>query len=255
MDYAYKFILDNRGIDTEADYPYQAREARCNKNKLKKHVVAIDGYVDVPPKNEEELLRAVAAQPVSVGICGSERTFQFYSKGIFTGPCSTALDHAVLIVGYGTENGKDYWIVKNSWGTHWGMNGYIHILRNGGDSKGICGINMLASYPTKASPNPPPSPGPGPTKCDVFSSCGEGESCCCARSLLGFCLSWRCCGLESAVCCKDHKHCCPHDYPICDIQRNQCLKYSGNYTVARDPRQLRSTNRPESGKWDWFFES
>ncbi|PON90985.1 Cyseine protease [Trema orientale] len=224
MDYAYQFVIDNNGIDTEEDYPYQGRETSCNKAKLKRHVVTIDGYTDVAQSNEKQLLQAVATQPVSVGICGSERAFQLYSKGIFKGPCSTALDHAVLIVGYDSENGVDYWIVKNSWGTQWGMNGYIHIERNNGNSQGICGINLLASYPTKTSPNPPTPPPPGPTKCDLFSRCGEGETCCCAWRFLGICFSWKCCGLNSAVCCKDHLHCCPHDYPICDTQRNQCLK-------------------------------
>lgn len=230
MDYAYQFVIDNHGIDTEEDYPYQGREKSCKKDKLRRRVVTIDGYTDVEPKNEKQLLKAVAAQPVGVGICGSERAFQLYSKGIFTGPCSTSLDHAVLIVGYGSENGVDYWIVKNSWGTRWGMEGYIHMLRNSENSKGLCGINMLASYPTKTSQNPPPPPSPGPTRCDLFTFCAEGETCCCARHLLGICISWKCCELNSAVCCKDHTHCCPHDYPVCDTKRSQCLKRTGNVT-------------------------
>lgn len=156
------------------------------------------------------------------------RRFLFYTRfleqGIFTGPCSTSLDHAVLIVGYGSENGIDYWIVKNSWGNTWGMDGYMYMQRNSGKAEGICGINMLASYPTKTNPNPPPSPSPSPTKCSLLTSCAAGETCCCSWSLLGVCLSWKCCELESAVCCKDHHHCCPHDYPICDTKRNMCLK-------------------------------
>ncbi|KAG6774667.1 hypothetical protein POTOM_022029 [Populus tomentosa] len=147
MDYAFQFVMNNHGIDTEEDYPYRARDGTCNKDRMKRRVVTIDKYVDVPENNEKQLLQAVAVQPVSVGICGSERAFQMYSKGIFTGPCSTTLDHAVLIVGYGSENGVDYWIVKNSWGTGWGMRGYMHMQRNSGNSQGVCGINMLASYP------------------------------------------------------------------------------------------------------------
>ncbi|KAI4336836.1 hypothetical protein L6164_015316 [Bauhinia variegata] len=230
MDYAYQFVIDNNGIDTEEDYPYQGHQSTCNKGKLRRRVVTIDGYIDVPPNNENQLLKAAANQPVSVGICGSDRAFQLYSKGIFTGPCSTSLDHAVLIVGYDSENGVDYWIVKNSWGTGWGMNGYIHMLRNNGDSDGLCGINRLASYPMKTTPNPPsPSP-PSPTRCDLFTYCSEGETCCCARRILGFCISWKCCGLASAVCCKDHHHCCPQDYPVCDTTRGQCLKRTANAT-------------------------
>ncbi|GFY86204.1 xylem bark cysteine peptidase 3 [Actinidia rufa] len=93
---------------------------------LNQHVVTIDGYTDVPPNKEKRLLQAVATQPVSVGICGSERAFQLYSKGIFDGPCSTALDHA------------------------------------------------------------------------------------------------------------DGAHCCPHDYPICDIRRNKCIKKPGNGTMVKE---------------------
>lgn len=134
----------------------------------------------------------------------------------------------MLIVGYGSENGVDFWIVKNAWGTSWGMNGYMHMLRNSGNSQGICGINMLASYPTKTSPNPPVPPSPGPTKCNLFTYCSEGETCCCARRLLGICFSWKCCGLTSAVCCKDKRHCCPQDYPVCDTRRGQCLQVCMN---------------------------
>lgn len=240
MDYVYQFVVKNEGIDTEEDYPYQTAERLCNKNKLKRHIVTIDGYIDVPEKDEKQLLQAVAAQPVSVGICGSERGFQFYSKGIFTGPCSTYLDHAVLIVGYGSENGVDYWIVKNSWGKQWGMDGYMYMQRNSGNPEGICGINLMASYPTKTSPNPPPSPSPGPTKCSLLTSCSEGETCCCSWSLFGVCFSWKCCELNSAVCCKDHRHCCPHDYPVCDTERNMCLKQTGNYTLVKELGKKRS---------------
>ncbi|XP_018821065.1 low-temperature-induced cysteine proteinase [Juglans regia] len=253
MDYAYQFIIDNHGIDTEDDYPYQGRERSCIKEKLKRHVVTIDGYTDVQTNNEKQLLQAVATQPVSVGICGSERAFQLYSKGIFTGPCSTSLDHAVLIVGYGSENGVDYWIVKNSWGTRWGMDGYVHMLRNSGNSQGLCGINMLASYPTKTRPNPPPPPPPGPTRCDIFTYCGEGETCCCARHLLGICISWKCCELNSAVCCKDHLHCCPLDYPICDTKRIQCLKRAGNGT--RMEALERRSSSGKSGSWSSIVEA
>ncbi|XP_024030265.1 zingipain-2 isoform X1 [Morus notabilis] len=256
MDYAYQFVIDNHGIDTEEDYPYQARDKSCRKEKLKRRVVTIDGYTDVAPNNGLQLLQAVVTQPVSVGICGSERAFQLYSKGIFTGPCSTSLDHAVLIVGYDSENGVDYWIVKNSWGKQWGMDGYIHMQRNTGNSQGVCGINMLASYPTKTSPNPPPSPSPGPTRCSFFAQCGEGETCCCSWRFLGLCFSWKCCGLNSAVCCKDKIHCCPQDYPLCDTQRNVCLKSTRNATM--EACEYRGSSFGKSGQWgsiveDWFF--
>ncbi|EPS60205.1 hypothetical protein M569_14597, partial [Genlisea aurea] len=233
MDYAYEFILKNKGIDTEEDYSYKGRDASCSQNKLNKRVVTIDSYVDIPEKNEQMLLEAVASQPVSVGISGGDAPFQFYSQGIFTGPCSTSLDHAVLIVGYDSKNGKDYWIVKNSWGKSWGMDGYMYVQRNTGNQNGICEINMMASYPVKTNPNPSPSPSPpGPTKCSLFSYCSQGETCCCARRFLGLCMRYKCCGAESAVCCEDNVHCCPQDYPICDTAQSVCRKMSGNSTMA-----------------------
>ncbi|MQL90653.1 hypothetical protein Taro_023247, partial [Colocasia esculenta] len=235
MDYAFKWVIENHGIDTEDDYPYQAAEKPCLKNKLSRRVVSIDGYTDVPANNEQLLLQAVAKQPVSVGICGSERQFQLYSKGIFSGPCSTSLDHAVLIVGYGSENGVDYWIVKNSWGQRWGINGYMHMLRNSGDSHGVCGINMMPSFPTKTTPNPPPSPGPSPTKCSLLTYCPAGSTCCCTWTVFGVCLSWSCCELDSAVCCDDHRYCCPHDYPVCDTRKKQCFKAYSTHSQHLGP--------------------
>ncbi|KAM3405184.1 hypothetical protein ACQJBY_007963 [Aegilops geniculata] len=252
MTYAYKFVIKNGGIDTEDDYPFREADGTCNKNKLKKHVVTIDGYKEVPPSKEDLLLQAVAQQPISVGICGSARAFQLYSQGIFDGPCPTSLDHAVLIVGYGSENGKDYWIVKNSWGERWGMKGYMHMHRNTGSSSGICGINMMASFPTKTSPNPPPSPGPGPTKCSVFTSCPEGSTCCCSWRALGFCLSWSCCELDNAVCCSDNRSCCPHDYPICDTARGRCLKGNGNFSSIEGIKRKQAFSKVPS--WNGLLE-
>ncbi|CAI5952536.1 unnamed protein product [Closterium sp. NIES-65] len=85
------------------------------------------------------------------------------AKGIFDGECGTDLDHGVLAVGYGTENGTDYWIVKNSWGPRWGDHGFIRLVRNVEAEEGQCGIAMQASYPIKKGPNPPPGPQPPPT--------------------------------------------------------------------------------------------
>ncbi|KAG8068093.1 hypothetical protein GUJ93_ZPchr0005g14658 [Zizania palustris] len=253
MDYAYNFVIKNGGIDSEDDYPYRQTDGTCNKNKLKRRVVKIDGYTDVPPNNEDLLLQAVAQQPVSVGICGSARAFQLYSKGIFDGPCPTSLDHAVLIVGYGSEGGKDYWIVKNSWGESWGMKGYMYMHRNAGDSKGVCGINEMPSFPTKTSPNPPPSPGPGPTKCSILTYCPEGSTCCCSWRVLGLCLSWSCCDLDNAVCCKDNRYCCPHEYPICDTTSKQCFKgNNGNFSAMEGVSKKQSFSKAPS--WDGLLQ-
>ncbi|KAG8492171.1 hypothetical protein CXB51_009617 [Gossypium anomalum] len=87
-------------------------------------VATISGYQMVPKNDEEALLKAVTNQPVSVAVEGHGRDFQFYNGGVFTGDCGNSLTHAVTIVGYGTsEEGLNYWLIKNSWGQSWGANG------------------------------------------------------------------------------------------------------------------------------------
>ncbi|PHT57030.1 Cysteine proteinase RD21a [Capsicum baccatum] len=149
MDYAFEFIISNGGMDTENHYPYRGVEGRCDPVRKNYKVVSIDGYEDVP-RNERALQKAVAHQPVSVAIEASGRAFQLYSSGVFTGKCGEQVDHGVVVVGYGSEGGKDYWIVRNSWGTKWGENGYVKMERNVKNAHlGKCGIMTEASYPIK----------------------------------------------------------------------------------------------------------
>ncbi|XP_050229864.1 ervatamin-B-like [Mercurialis annua] len=155
MDTAFQFVVKNGGIDTLKDYPYVAKATSCDQAKLKKHAVTIDGYTKIPQNDEQALLRAVANQPVSATVCALSKEFEMYNQGVFSGPCLACNSHAVLIVGYGSENGKDYWIAKNSWSNKWGRDGYIYIQRNTGDPKGLCGINMFASYPVKNTKSNP----------------------------------------------------------------------------------------------------
>jgi C1A family cysteine protease len=92
------------------------------------------------------LKAAVAKQPVSIAIEADQTSFQGYHSGVLnSADCGVALDHAVIIVGYGTDAGQDYWLVRNSWGAVWGEGGYIRIADV--DGNGICGINMQAVYP------------------------------------------------------------------------------------------------------------
>eukprot|EP00850_Spirogloea_muscicola_P010709 SM000064S19731 [mRNA] locus=s64:120221:123078:- [translate_table: standard] len=232
MDFAFEFIIQNGGLDTEKDYPYTAVNGQCDLERENSHVVTIDDFEDVPHNDEASLKKAVAAQPISVAIEADQRQFQFYAGGIFDDECGTQLDHGVLIVGYGVDNATDYWTVKNSWGSAWGDHGYIRLRRNVQDNQGLCGIAMQASYPIKKGPNPPPgpprppTPPPEPEVCDPTHKCDHGTTCCCSVPLGKFCLAWGCCPMESATCCDDHRHCCPVEYPVCNLDAGLCMKGS-----------------------------
>jgi C1A family cysteine protease len=157
MDNAFKYIIKNGGIDTEADYPYTMKDGTCDKAKAAKHVGVITGYTDVPQDNEDQLAAAVAKGPVSVAIEADQQAFQLYKSGVFDAACGTKLDHGVLVVGYTS----DYWIVKNSWGATWGSAGFINMKR-GVSKAGICGIASQPSYPTAGAPGPSPPTPPAP---------------------------------------------------------------------------------------------
>lgn len=147
MDNAFKYIKENNGIDTESSYRYTARNGRCEFKPA--DVGATDtGFVDVKRGSEDALMQAVAEiGPISVAMDASHESFQHYRTGIYKErACSSIkLDHGVLAVGYGSDGGKDYWIVKNSWGTVWGDEGYFKLARN---DKNMCGLATSASYPT-----------------------------------------------------------------------------------------------------------
>jgi len=147
MDQGFDYIRINGGIDTEESYPYTARDGRCQFSK--DNIGATDtGYVDIESGSESALEDALATVgPISVAIDASHSSFQMYFSGIYNErACSSSrLDHGVTAVGYGSNDEGDYWIVKNSWGTVWGMDGYILMSRNKNNQ---CGIATAASYPT-----------------------------------------------------------------------------------------------------------
>lgn len=145
MDGAFKFVINN-GLCGENDYPYTAVDGTC---KSCSSIVKMSSCVDVKPNDQLALKEAVYITPVSIAIEADTKYFQSYASGVLTSEtCGTNLDHGVLIVGYGEENSQKYWLVKNSWGTTWGDQGYIKIGRSeSSNDAGICGIAMQPSYP------------------------------------------------------------------------------------------------------------
>lgn len=153
MDSAFDWISKKGGLCTESDYPYISgtteKSGTCEKTCQLVSKSQIQNHVDVSSSSDTTMMEAIAQQPISVAIEADQRDFQLYKSGVFTGSCGTDLDHGVLVVGYGSLNGEDYYKVKNSWGTSWGENGYILLGRgskyNSGD--GQCGVLLQASYP------------------------------------------------------------------------------------------------------------
>lgn len=148
VDRAYEFIMKT-GIVTGDEYPYVGTkngEASCNKFPSGQK---ISGYKSITQGNEAELKEAICRfGPVAIGVDVTSNHFKFYEKGIYTyTDCSSAkINHAMLVVGYGVEEKtkQPYWIVKNSWGSEWGEEGYVRYSR---DSNNLCGIASQAVYP------------------------------------------------------------------------------------------------------------
>jgi hypothetical protein len=159
MDNAFEWISQN-GICTEEDYPYTSGSGTtgtCVKGCTA--AVTLTGHKDVPAGDEAALKAAVAQQPVSVAIEADKSAFQLYKSGVLdSAACGKQLDHGVLVVGYGTDSGKDYYKVKNSWGATWGEDGYVRMVQG----KNMCGIASQASYPTGVKSSSGPAPGPSP---------------------------------------------------------------------------------------------
>jgi len=144
---AIQAIIDMGGIDTEDDYPYDDYNGgdrhKCRYDEKKKVNLKIKAMVNISEGNETDLAYGIVQSPVSVAIDASQSSFQFYHGGIYYEPyCKTKnedLDHGVLAVGFG----DGYYLVKNSWGPSWGLQGYIYMSRG---KKNNCGIATYATY-------------------------------------------------------------------------------------------------------------
>ncbi len=145
MNLAFRYIIQNHGIDTEQSYPYNASNGFCKFSA--ENVGAKErSYRNIWRGSVRGVIEACSKKgPISVGMDASRSSFHFYKKGVYNDQaCSSMkLDHGVLVVGFGEEKGEEYFLVKNSWGEKWGMNGYFMINRK----DNLCGIATEASYP------------------------------------------------------------------------------------------------------------
>jgi len=132
---SFTYVIKNGGLDTEASYPYRGEAGRCkfSQQNVGAKITSFQQIAHDPV----QMATTVANQgPLSIAV--DAESWQFYNSGIIKSDCGTQLDHAVLIVGYGTKGSTPYWIVKNSWGKSWGMQGYLMVERGPDD---MCGID------------------------------------------------------------------------------------------------------------------
>jgi len=151
QEVAFDYIINAGGLESESEYPYTSGDGSSGRCKFSKSKVkaTMSSYVQVKSGDEDALKQAVATKsPMAIAIYAALDSFQHYKSGVYYAPsCPSSfdeLDHVVTLIGYGTENGQDYWLVKNSWGTGWGDNGYIKMARNRDNN---CGIATEAAYP------------------------------------------------------------------------------------------------------------
>jgi C1A family cysteine protease len=145
-----EYVVKAGGIESESDYPYQGTSGGGCKFDKSKIAGTVSGFTNVTSGDEAAVKVAAYNKPVlSIGIDASSFWFQLYSTGVYDdSSCKNDindLDHGVAIVGYGTDSssGKDYWIVRNSWGAGWGQAGYIWMVRNKNNQ---CGVATQVCY-------------------------------------------------------------------------------------------------------------
>ncbi|KAM4600635.1 cathepsin S-like [Polymixia lowei] len=145
MHQAFQYVIANGGIDSDLAYPYIGVQQQCRYNPAYR-AANCSQYHFLPAGDENSLKEAVATVgPISVGIDATRPKFRFVHSGVYDDPsCSQEANHGVLVVGYGTLNGQDYWLVKNSWGTSFGEQGFVRMVRNKHDQ---CGIATYGCYP------------------------------------------------------------------------------------------------------------
>ena len=146
MTNAYNYLKAYSSMN-RVSYPYVGVKGTCKYNAANGLLKTI-GYKNVAKNDPNAHIAALQLGPVSVAVAASSSTFRLYKSGIISSTaCGTSINHAVNMVGYGVSLGTPYWIIRNSWGTSWGEQGYFKVLRSSTVSTSICGILSLSSYP------------------------------------------------------------------------------------------------------------
>jgi C1A family cysteine protease len=138
MDGAFEWVIQNGGIDSEANYPYtsgQGVTGNCKDSKLKSIVASFSTHMDLPHDEQDMAAWVCENGPLSIAVDAS--SWQTYTGGVVTNNCGTATDMAVLIVGFNAASNPPYWIIKSCWGASWGEAGYIRVEM----FQNMCGIN------------------------------------------------------------------------------------------------------------------
>jgi len=146
--------LETAGQVLESAYPYTSGQGQSGNCQMRgTPQVYVESVAKVPANSSEQLIAAIYQGPCSVTVAAEAPAFMGYRSGIVNTPsCGTQLDHAITGVGYGVENGQQYYIIRNSWGPTWGEQGYIRIATQK-TGPGICGIQQVSVWPTLHEPN------------------------------------------------------------------------------------------------------
>jgi len=149
IDQSFTWI-EKHPLPEDACYPYTAESGTsCKKTCPPIKWCKVTGFEDVAKGDEAAMMVAVNKQPLALAIEADESAFQLYTGGVIDSPdCGKNLDHTALLIGYGTDAGKQYWTLQNTWGATWGEKGFVRLIRD----KDECGIADMVSYPTVAKP-------------------------------------------------------------------------------------------------------